>query len=368
MSDSTNAQTEAGEYEGWPRAARVAIWVWAALGVIGLVYVAARAFGSVSSIGVPLIVALVLGFLFAPLVDWLQNHHIPRGAAAAIVLLGIVLVFVLFGVLVVVSIGSSWGKLSAGLSSGQVAAVTWAKGLHIPPKTVNAVSSSVNKALPSLASGAARSAGSLLAGVAGVLVGIIVALYLCFLMLSSGHEMEDWVGSHLGVPKDVGQEMIDDTAGAIRSYFKGTGIVALVTGIGTAIGLLLVGGPLPLFVGVVTIVFTFVPYVGALISGALAVLLAFGAGGTHLALLVLIVVLFVQIVLQQVVATPIMGHALEMNPVVGFVITILGGIVGGALGAMLAGPALTAFMKVRATIRAYRATNDGVAAGSAGKG
>ncbi len=336
-----------------PRALRWGVTAWAILGLAGVLALTGLVFSVTASISVPVVIAVVLGFLFAPSVTALEKYHIPRSLGAALVLLGLMIVFVGLIVLVVFSIGNALADVGDSVDEGVAAVEEWAVELDVPPETADSISTSVTKAVPSAATGLASSVGSGLSSTIASLVMIVMALYICYLMLADGGEMMDWIGAHLGVPKDVGMEMIQDMSSAIRGYFKGAFLLGLVTGVATTLGLWLVGAPLPVFVGVITLVLSFIPYIGAFVAGAFGVIIAFAAGGPELGLYALLVVLFVQIVLQTVVQAPLMGNALSMNAVLVFILTMLGGVVAGALGAMLAAPILSAILGMNKTLANY---------------
>jgi predicted PurR-regulated permease PerM len=334
-----------------PEAMRIAVWAWAAIGVIVLIAVLAWAFAWTASISVPLLLALLLGFLFGPWVTWLERHRIPRSLGAALVLLGLVLVFVGLIVLVVVSLAGNLGDVGQSIDQGVEEVEAWIVSLDIDPETAESVTASVTKVVPSVAVGAASTVTSGLASTVATIVMIVIALYICYLMLVDSGTILDWMGAHLGVPKAVGDEIVQDAANATRAYFKGATLLGIVTGVATTIGLFLVGAPLAILIGIITAVLSYIPYIGAFIAGAFAVVVAFGAGGWELALWALLVVLFVQGVLQTFVQAPLMGNALEMNPVAVFVVTMLGGVVAGALGAMLGAPLLSAVLSINRTLR-----------------
>ena len=345
-----------------PAAMRIGVGAWAVIGTFGALAIFAWAFAQTASISVPLLIAIVLGFLFAPWVTWLAGHHIPRSLGAGIVLLGLIAVFVVIIVLVVVSLANGLSGLGDSVDEGIAAAQDYLVSIDVPEETVQSIEDSVTDAAPTVLTGVAGSVGSGLASTVATLVMIIMALYICYLMLIDSGDSIKWVGGHMGVPQAVGDEIIQDTARAFRNYFKGATLLALVTGVATTIGFFLIGAPLPVFVGIITLVMSYIPYVGAFIAGAFGVLLAYGAGGWELALYALLVVLFVQLVLQTFVQAPLIGNSLEMNPVVVFVVTMLGGTIAGALGAMLAAPFLSSILGVNRTLAKAKADHAKTAA------
>ena len=98
-------------------------------------------------------------------------------------------------------------------------------------------------------------------------------------MLVDWQNLTGWVGAHLGLEADVGSEVVDDSAVAVRRYFWALTISAVVTAVLIGGAAWLLGVPLAFTIGVVTLVTSYVPYLGAIVSGAFATLIALGANG-----------------------------------------------------------------------------------------
>ena len=96
------------------------------------------------------------------------------------------------------------------------------------------------------------------------------------------------------------------------------------------------------------------PFVGAWITGIFAVLIAFGSGGSTAALIVLVSLLVSNGTVQTAVSSWALGSSLKMHPVAVLVATMVGGVIAGILGMVLAPPLLSATTKAAAAIRAQR--------------
>ena len=97
---------------------------------------------------------------------------------------------------------------------------------------------------------------------------------------------------------------------------------------------------------VVTFVTAYVPYIGAFVAGAFAVVLALGAQGITVAVAMFIVVLLANGLLQNIFQPFAMGSALNLNPLVVLVVTIGAGCLFGMLGLVLAAPLVSAAVRV----------------------
>jgi predicted PurR-regulated permease PerM len=201
--------------------------------------------------------------------------------------------------------------------------------------------------------------------ITGVLAGIralaslVFALSLAalslFFLLKDGPSMRAWVDSHLGVPTTVAQTITSGVIRSLRGYFRGVTLVAAFNGIVVGVGALLLGVPLAGTIGVVTFVTAYVPFIGAFIAGALAVVIALGAQGTTTALIMLVIVILANGLLQNFVQPFAMGAALDLHPLVVLVATIASGCLFGTLGLILAAPLLSAAVHITRELTDARA-------------
>ena len=148
------------------------------------------------------------------------------------------------------------------------------------------------------------------------------------------------------MPRPVGQTITAGVIRSLRGYFRGVTIVAAFNGIVVGIGALILGVPLAGTIGVVTFVTAYVPFVGAFVSGAFAVVIALGAQGTSTALIMLVIVMLANGLLQNIVQPFAMGAALDLNPLVVLVVTIAAGCLMGMIGLVLAAPLTSAAVHI----------------------
>ena len=119
------------------------------------------------------------------------------------------------------------------------------------------------------------------------------------------------------------------------------------------VGALVIGVPLAATLGIVAWFTNYIPYFGAIISGAFAVLVAWGAGGPSMAVPMLIIVILANGFLQTVVSQFALGSALDLHPLVVLLATTAGGILFGAVGGVFAAP----FVKI--ALDTYERVKDG---------
>ena len=123
-------------------------------------------------------------------------------------------------------------------------------------------------------------------------------------------------------------------------------IIAAFNGVLIGLAAWVVGVPLAGTIAVVTFVAAYVPFVGAWVAGAFAVLIALGTVGTDAAVVMAVVSLLANSVLQQVIQPFVMGATLSLNPLVVLVVTIGAGALFGMVGLTLAAPLTSAAVHI----------------------
>jgi predicted PurR-regulated permease PerM len=337
---------------GWLMTGGIGAWllVGIALVFMGVGYL----FVASASISIPLLLAAVIGMVAYPLCEKMIARGINKSGAAGIVL---VLLFVIVGVAIwitVTGIVSQWPAIQAQLEAGlkelgaQLTAAGWDTAAIQARFQQARVAPTSGTATTSAATGMLSSVfGALASGLSGIfnlLFGLFIGTTLLYYVLSDFPTMSTWVAGHMGgLPVDIGEGIVEDAVSAMRGYFRATTITGLVVSATIFVAMLLMGIPLAFTVALVTFLTCYIPYFGAIISGAFAFLIALGTTGMTQAIILLVVVLLAQNVLQTVINAKVMGSSLNLHPLVVLVVTMLGGIFGGLLGAALGAP-LTALL------------------------
>jgi putative heme transporter len=147
-----------------------------------------------------------------------------------------------------------------------------------------------------------------------------------------------------------------DVLTSLRRYFLGVSIVAAFNAVVVGIAAWILGVPLAGTIAVVTFVTAYVPFIGAFVSGAFAVILALASEGTGIALAMLVVVLLANGTLQQVVQPIAFGATLDLNPLAVLIVTIAAGSLFGMVGLILGAPITSAAVHISRDLAAARAT------------
>ncbi|GAB3616564.1 AI-2E family transporter [Okibacterium endophyticum] len=327
---------------------------WAALGVIALVVVMASAVSALSGILIPLVIAVILGAVLEPVVQGLRRLRVPAALAAAGGLL--LSIFVTAGIVAVVVAGfiRQLPEISEQLGEGWRSLYQWARSLDLEASWLEQIRKTIDEAAPQLGSGILGIVTNTVYGVISLGIGCFFAMFFLFFVLRDGHALPSWLARVTGQDEQFVVQIDSAARASLRGYFRGTAVTALITAPIFVIPLLLLGVPLVIPIVILYFFLSFVPYVGAWITGAFAVLIAFGSGGATAAIIVALSLLVSNGTIQSVVSSWALGTALKMHPVAVMLTTLVGGVVAGLLGMILGPPLLSAAQKAMATLAERR--------------
>ncbi|MFF3437449.1 AI-2E family transporter [Streptosporangium sp. NPDC002721] len=297
--------------------------------------------GQMWSVIWPLVIALLLTTLTWPVTRFLRRHGWHPTLAASVVTLLFLLVAAGTVVLIAVPVASQSGELATGVSNGIKQLRDWASG---PP--LNLGDDQLSKALDTAVTRIQSSVGSIvtaaLTGVGTVVNGLIttvLALFLMFFFLKDGPRFLPWLTRQL-----PGRLATDVPALATRgwntlgSFVLSQAFVGLLDAVFIGLGLWIVGVPLVLPLAVLTFVAAFIPIIGALFAGFVAVLIALVSNGPTDALIVLAIIVAVQQLEGNVFQPMVQSRGLGLHAAVVLLAVTLGGSLAGIVGSLLAVP------------------------------
>src|SRR4051794_3176450 len=307
-----------------------------------------------STIVMPVLVASLIGAVAGPFVGWLEGRRVPRIGGAIIVLLLVIAIAVLIFSLVFGGISSESANISAKLTQALDKIQAWFADLGV--HNTKQAEADVQKSVPEIRH-------TLLGGVAAGISGLSsLVFFLAFTVISTlfvlkdGPVMHRFVNRHLGMPEATANVVTTNIAKSLRSYFLGVTIIAgfnaVIVG-GTA---LVLGVPLAGTIAVVTFVGAYVPFLGAWVAGAFAVLIALGTEGSSDAAIMAVAALLANGALQQMIQPFVMGATLGLNPLVVLVVTIGAGALFGMVGLTLAAPLTSAAVHISNELREQRSS------------
>jgi predicted PurR-regulated permease PerM len=339
----------------WLRDLGVASWflVGVALLFVGLTWV----LGITSTIVVPVISGGVVATVASPAVTWLKQHRVPRALGALLVLLALLVFGVVILLLVLGGLIAEGDKIAAALKAGVDNIQSWIVGLGVDSSAASSANANVSSTVPSMVHTFVGGVAAGISGIASLAFGISFTIFSIFFLLKDGPALRAWVGRHLGVPQPVADTITGGVVNAMRRYFLGVTIVAIFNACVVGLGALVLDVPLAGTIAVVTFVTAYIPFIGAVVAGAFAVLLALGTQGTTIALIMLVIVILANGLLQNIVQPIAMGATLRMNPLLILVVTISAGAFFGTVGMILAAPLTSAAIHISADLRRVRAAS-----------
>ncbi|SNS69067.1 Predicted PurR-regulated permease PerM [Asanoa hainanensis] len=330
--------------DGIPRGVRVAgAWAWRIILFVGAAYLLLRVMGLLRVVLIPVVVAILLAALLEPVAAAMRRRGVNKSLAAALVLIGGLIV--VFGglSLIVQTFISQFDDLSDQVGQGIDEIQRWLaqSPLHISQAQVSDAIEQLQRQFTdnreSLATGALSTATT----VGEVVTGFFLALFTLFFYLRDGEQI--WTFLCRLLPR--GARVPVARAGhyswhTLVSYVRATVLVAFVDAVGIGIGLAILRIPLALPLAALVFLGAFVPVVGATVTGAAAVLVALVTQGPISALIVLAIVIGVQQLEGHVLQPLIMGRAVALHPLSVILAIATGIVVGGIVGGLVAVPIL----------------------------
>jgi len=327
---------------------------WLLVGIAILLCVFFWALALATEIVGPLVAGGIVATVAAPLVTRLERHHVRRGFGSLIVLLALLVVAIVIGLLVVKGLVGEANTISQKASAAADKIESGLSSSGVGSTASKHVESALDTAVPKLVKGLANGFVAGVLGLTSLALGVSFTCFSIFFLLKDGPALRRVVERHLRVPEPVGRTIIGRLIISIRGYFLGVTIVAVFNGVVVALGAWILGVPLAATIGVVTFALAYIPFIGAFVAGAFAVLIALGAKGTAIAVAMLVIVLLANGLLQNIVAPFAMGAALDMNPLLNLAVTVGAGCLFGMFGLVLAAPLTSAAMHIGRDLREQR--------------
>ncbi|GII99237.1 putative PurR-regulated permease PerM [Sediminihabitans luteus] len=325
-----------------PSVRTAAAWSWNLLLIVVAVAVGFFLLAKVEVIAVPVAVAVLLTVLLMPVKLFLERRlRFGRSLAAGTALIGTLLLVIGLIVLAGSTIVAGFQDLADQAKAGFDEFLSWLSG---PPLHINA--SDLSGYLDDFSSQFLGSDGPVVSGALGaattvghVLAGAVIALFCTFFFLYDGRMIWGWV---VGLLPERSRDSVHQAGRrgfvTLSAYTRTQILVAFVDSVGIGVGAAILGVPLAVPLAILVFMGAFVPIVGALLSGTVAVLVALVANGWVTALIMLGVVLLVQQIEGHVLQPFLMGHALSLHPVAVLLAVAAGGFTAGIVGALFAVP------------------------------
>lgn len=330
-----------------------AAWSWRILLVLAMAGASIWLLSHVSLLVIPLIVAALLATLLIPVHKRFRRWRVPTGLSVAAIVLGFILVIVGLLTLVGQQLTVGFADMRDQIMVGVQGIVEWLASMGVTTDQWNDIFENLGETVRNNSQQILSGALGFGSTAGNIAAGTVLAIFALIFFLYDGQRI--WRFCLNFVPRRH-REAIDGAGKAgwnsLGSYVRVQIFVAFVDALGIGAGAWILGVPLALPLGVLVFFGSFIPLVGAFLTGAVAVLLALVANGPVNALIMLGIVLLVQQIEGNVLQPLVMGRAVSLHPLAVFLAVSGGTAVLGLVGAIFAVP-LMAFLN--ATIKYFNA-------------
>lgn len=340
-------QTPPPVVETVPRGLRIAAaYAWRILLVAGLAALIVFLVIQFRYIVVPILVAVLISALLVPFSAFLQRHGWPKWLAVAVALLGTIAVIGGLVTVVVLEVRRGYDDLQVATLAAIDEFRAWllASPLHIDAGELNAWFEQLWATVQGDTSGLWSGVLSVGSTAGHVLAGALLAIFATLFFLIDGRRIWTWL---LRLFPRTARPAVGSAGEAgwitLTTFVKVQIFVAFVDAVGIGVGAWILGlffGGFPLVLPIAVAVFlgSFIPIVGALVTGALAVFVALVFLGPIPAIIMLGIVLLVQQVEGHVLQPLVMGTAVKVHPLAVVIAVAAGGYIAGIPGALFAVP------------------------------
>ncbi len=334
--------------EGWvaadavhPLVRMTAEWCWRLLIIFGTAFTGWLIVQKLSTVVIPMAIALLAAALLAPLVNLLNRFGIPRAVGVFVALVGSLGVLAGIMTFVVEQFIAGVPQLSDEVTHSIHEVQDWLINgpLHLSNEQIRSAGDTIVKSIRSnqdtLTSGALATATV----IGHILTGAFLTFFILIFFLYGGEQIWEFVTRLIPTQHRERVRLAGRLGfGSLVGFVRMTVVVAAVDAIGIGAGLAILNVPLALPLASVVFVGAFIPVIGAFLAGSIAVFIALVTKGWVTALIVLGVIIAVMQLESHVLQPLLMGRAVNIHPLAVVLAIASGAVVGGIGGALMAVP------------------------------
>lgn len=307
------------------------------LAVVVIGYLSRR----LATVVIPVAIALLVAALLVPLVDLLQRLGVPRSIGVFVSLVGSLGVIAGVFTFVIEQFVTGVPQLANEFKTSVQSIQDWLINgpLHLSNDQIRNAGDTIVKTLErnqdSLTNGALTTA----AAIGEFLTGTFLTLFILIFFLYGGNQIWEFVTRVVPTPQ---RERVRTAGrlgfGTLVGFVRATVAVAAVDAIGIGTGLAILGVPLALPLGTLVFIGAFIPIIGSLLAGFIAVFLALMTKGLVTALIVLGITVAVMQLESHVLQPLLLGRAVRIHPLAVVLAITTGVVLYGLVGGLLAVP------------------------------
>lgn len=345
-----------------PRGLRVATaYAWRMLVIAAAVGVAIWLVIQLKLLVIPLLIAILVSALLWPAFSWMLRHRWPRWLAIVVSVIGTLAIVTGLLWLAVWQITREWGAVRDRTvdAVAQLRQYLIDGPLHLTAQQIDDALAQAGAFLQEQAELLWSGALAIGSTVGHVVTGLLLTLFILLCVLADGGGIWRWTTRLF--PRTA-RPAVDGAGRAgwatVITYARTQLLVATIDAVGIGLGAFFLQVPLAIPIAVLVFLGAFVPFVGAVVTGAVAIFVALVYNGPWIAFWMLVVVLGVQQLESHVLQPLLMGSAIKVHPLAVVLVVAGGAMVGGIAGALFAVP-LAAFVNVVAVYISRRAWDSG---------
>jgi len=318
-----------------------AAWSWRLLVLVAAGYVVARGIAMFSVVVLPVVIALLLTALVAPIVRLFVRVGLPRGLASLLVVIGSIAVVTLLLTFAGQQIAQGASDLSKQVVTGLEQIKEWLKTgpLHASEGQINGFIQSAQDAVTTSNQEIVTRLTEVGTTVTHIVAGFFIILFGTYFFLADGNRIWSWV---VRIFPRASRERADSSGRvawtSLTAFVRATMLVAFTDALGVMLVAAVLRVPFVFAIGVLVFIGAFIPMIGALLSGSVAVLVALVAQGPVVALIMLGGVVAVQQLEAHVLQPFLLGRLVSVHPLGVIVAIAMGVLVAGIAGALVAVP------------------------------
>jgi predicted PurR-regulated permease PerM len=289
-----------------------------------------------------LFLAIIISSGLEFLVNFLEKKGLPRtlGVVAIFMLAALAVILLIYAVVpvIIVDLTSIFSTVSNDFGDSFL-------GSLVNLKTVESFGEILNRLSAQFFAGNLSPIGTLsnILGGLGLAIAVIVSSF--YLSLSRDGVERFIKAVFPDAYEEAALRIYTKTSRKIGLWFRAQIILSLIVGISMWIGLAILGVRHSFVLGILAAIFELVPFVGPILSGAMAVIVAF-----HISFTKAIYVLIFSLLLHQLeshVLVPILAkRSVDVHPVIVIIALLIGAEILGVLGLLIAVPAAVVFQEI----------------------
>lgn len=302
---------------------------------------------SIDALG-PFIFALVLGYLMAPLVERLDNF-MPRGLAILVVYA--IFISAIAGIILWLApvVGGQVEQLAEDApdyykraQEWSASVTAWYGSLPLSPEMRQNIENGARNSLGAVGTALQEALGAVLrlaTRTMGFVVGFIIIPFWLFYVMKDSHKAVGAINNMLPHSWRVDcWRILRIINGVLSSYIRGQLLLGLIVGVATTIGMLIIGAPYAVILGIISGLTEVIPVVGPILGAVPGLLIAAFSGDVQLAIKMLVVYILVQQLENNLLVPRVQGDSVKLHPAIIMVALVVGSQVGGLFGLIAAVP------------------------------